>query len=72
MKNIKNNAEGKLSESGEKDQLKKLLVFAAVGLKLARQIQVQLQEVEDSVEIIAREVARQVEKQDDLEASRGE
>jgi len=60
MKNI-NNEEAVGAVSQEK-QVKKLMVLAAVGLRLARQIQKQLQEVEDSVEILTREILRQAEQ----------
>jgi hypothetical protein len=61
MKNI--NKEGEI-ESGDtqEKQVKKLVVLAAVGLRLARQMQKKLQDVEDSVEIIAREILRQSER----------
>jgi len=63
MKNNKNEGE-ESSEVFDEKQLKKLVVFAAVGLKLGRRILDKLQSVEDSVEIISREIARQLENQD--------
>ena len=63
MKKIHKEGE-ETAENLEGSALKKLLVFAAVGLKLGRTILAKLQSVEDSVEIIAREIARQSEQRE--------
>lgn len=58
MKNTKKEGEKKCVWK----QLKKLVMLAAVGLKLGRQIYQKLESVEISVEVIAREIARQAER----------
>lgn len=60
MKNINEKGENG-SENIDTKQAKKLLMFAAVGLKLGRQILEKLQSVEDSIEIVAREIKRQTD-----------
>jgi len=57
MKNIHKEGENASGNLDEK-QVKKLVMFAAVGLKLGRKIYDKLQSVEDSIEIIAREIKR--------------
>jgi hypothetical protein len=57
MKNTQNeggNASGCLDEK----QVRKLAILAAMGLKLGRRIHDKLQSVEDSIEMIARQMAR--------------
>ena len=61
MTNIKNEGE-EGSGTFEEKQLKKLVMLAAVGLKLGRQIYEKLESVEISVEMIAREVVRKAER----------
>jgi hypothetical protein len=61
MKNINNKGED-ASATGEENQMKKLVMFAAGGLKLARKIYDKLLNVEDSIEIIAREIKRGLDK----------
>jgi len=58
MKNTNNQGENG-SEILPGNQVKRLVMFAAVGLKLGRQILKKLQGVEDSIEIVAREFKRQ-------------
>jgi hypothetical protein len=57
-----NQKEGDTSGMAEENQVKKLLVLAAVGLRLARKILDKLQSIEVSIEIIAQEIARQSER----------
>ena len=60
MKNINKEGEN-ASENVDAKQVRKLVMFAAVGLKLGRQIFEKLQRVEDSIEIVAREIKRQTD-----------
>ena len=60
MKNINKEGEQGAENSDEK-QVRKLVMFAAVGLKLGRQILEKLQAVEDSIEIVAREIKKQTD-----------
>jgi len=57
MKNINNKGVGSSADLAEKE-VKKLIMFAAAGLKLGRRIYEQLQSVEESLEIVAREIKR--------------
>ncbi len=59
MKNTQNNEE-KVLGGGEEKQVKKLVVLAAVGLKLGRKIFDKLEKVEESIEILARQKAREL------------
>jgi len=61
MKNKQNEEQG-TSGKVEVTEIKRLLVLAAVGLKLGRKILEKLESIEVSIEIIAREIARQLEK----------
>ena len=61
MKNINDKGED-ASASGEENQVRKLVMFVAGGLKLARKIYDKLIKVEDSIEIIAREMKRRSDK----------
>ena len=68
MKNIKNEEEI-APGSVQGKQVKKLVVLAAVGLKLGRKIFEKLEKLEESVEILARQKARELnpEKYPDTE-----
>jgi hypothetical protein len=59
MKNIQNEEENAF-ESAQGNQVKKLVMFAAVGLKLGRKIFEKLEKVEESIEILARQKAREL------------
>ncbi len=61
MKKIYKEGES-VSENVEVSQVKRLVVLAAVGLKLGRKILEKLESIEVSIEVIAREVERQAEQ----------
>ena len=67
MKNIKEEGEGEEGNVGE-NQMKKLMVLAAVGLKLARKIFEKVERVENSLEIMASEILRQSERDESHES----
>ena len=60
MKNIKNDAEN-ASGGVQENQVKKLVMLAAVGLKLGRKIFEKLEKVEESIEILARQKKRELD-----------
>jgi hypothetical protein len=57
MKNINEEGEN-ASENLDEKKVKKLVILATVGLKMGQKILEKLQSVEDSIEIVAREVKR--------------
>jgi hypothetical protein len=67
MKNTHKEGEG-ASGNGETSQVKRLLVLAAVGLKLGRTISQKLEKVEESIEILARQKARELNPDEAPEA----
>jgi hypothetical protein len=62
MKTFKKEGENGSAASFEEKQLKRLVMLATAGLKLGRDIYKQLESVEVSLDIIAREIARQSER----------
>ena len=60
MKNIKNEEEF-VSGSSQEKPVKKLVVFAAVGLKLLREIVEKLESIDMSLNIFAAQKARELD-----------
>ena len=69
MKNINNNEEIG-AESVQEKQVKKLVVFAAIGLKLLRKMSETLESIDSSIEIFGAQKARELSpEQPDTEAA---